>query len=223
VLDRLVALAKRNGELARTEPGFEIDLLGNALQELANERSRAQKAIEAAAADRERRLLEPNGDAKLDELDREIERHQRNLLRCDRIEPLLLAQLANRREAYRQQHFAALAERYRGAVAEYAETLRRVMELKAEIVGIRAAGERAGFSEARLYFEPPYLQCSDPDHYEFVTNAQLASVSLQPQPEAVRIRFTRTVGMYRTDEVAGFNETDAALYLQAGVAERVMP
>jgi hypothetical protein len=182
----------------------------------------AQNALAEAADAREGLLLESNSDTALDQLDRSIERHQRVVLKCDRIEPLLLAQLRDRRQAYRQKHFAALAERYRGAVSEYCEVMRNALALKREIAGIRAAGERAGFNEARLLFDVPYLQASDPDHFEFATNAQLASVSLRPQPEAVRMRFTRACYLYRLGEVAAFSEEDANLYLQAGVAERVL-
>jgi hypothetical protein len=221
VLNRLLALARRNGELARADPRSEIDLLGAALSQLSNERTAAQDVIDAAASERERLLLEPGSDAKLDELDRTIERQQRIILRCDRVQPLLISQLTDRREAFRAQHFAALIERYRGAVAEYAETLRRVLELKTEISSIRAAAERAGFNEGRLLFDIPYLQCSDPDHFEFATSSQLNSVRLRPAPAAVCIRFNRSVGIYRTHEVAGFTEEDAARYVQAGVAERV--
>ena len=221
MMDRLLSLAKRNGELQKTDPRSEVDLLGAALAELAAERGVATNAIEAAAGQREQLLLEAGSDAKLDALDRDIERAQRVLLRCDRIEPLLLRQLNDRRQAFRRQHFEALTERYRGAVAEYTTVLRRALELKREIAGIRASGERAGFDEARTLFDLPYLQCSDPDHFEYAVSAQLTSVRLEPQAELTPIRFVRSCGVYRAGETAGFGAEDADAYIRAGVGERV--
>ena len=219
-IGRLLQLAKRNGELATTDPASELELLGNALAELAEERAEADLAINSAAEEREGLLLEPGSDEKIDVLDREIEKQQRRVERCDRIEPLLLGQLRNRREAYRQRHFEALTERFRSAVAEYCATLRRTLELKGEICAIREQAERSGFSEARLFFELPYLQCSDPTHFEFSVLSGLSGVQATVQPELDKIRFIKRCGLYVEGDTAGFTPDEASQYISCGVAER---
>ncbi len=222
VLDRLIGLARRNGELAATDPVTEVDRLAAALEELASERRGAEEAIETASAAKAALLLEPGSDARMDGLEREINLSQRTLDRLDVIEPLLLQQLRDRREAYKSRHFDALRERFKGAVAEYAEVMRRGLVLRSELVGLQASAERAGFAEARFLFEPPFLQCCNPDHYERnIVDGLERSISFT-EPERVQIRFSRPCGLYRADEVAGFLEAEAVLYINAGVAERVV-
>ncbi len=221
VLDRLLGLARRNGELQQTEPASESDFLAAALAELAGERAAAESAVTAAAEEREKLLLEPGSDPRIDELDREIERAQRKIERCDRIEPLLLAQLRNRRDTLRQQHFTLLAETYKAAVARYCATLRDLLAIKREIVSLRTAGEQHGFTEARICFELPYIQCSDPDRFEFGTSQNLASMRAPSlQRELISVRFTKHCGIFQTGDVAGFEPDEADQYVAAGLAER---
>lgn len=221
VIDKLLALARRGDGEGVTAPNADAAAqLAAALAELAAERESASSALRAAAADRDRLLLEPASDSALDELDRTIEREQRRIERCDRIEPLLMQQLADAREAGRQRAFVEYVERYRAAVSAYATAMRRTLALRAGIVAVRQEAEIAGFPEAARFFDVPHLQSADPDRFEFAVGIQLDSAHARARPEGVRIRFTKLCGIYRTGDVVAFDPDEAQRYLAAGVAER---
>jgi hypothetical protein len=221
----LFTLGRRNGSDEAQQPISPLEAINNlaaAIQELNAERASANEALTTAADEREKLLLQPGADARLDELDAEISRQQRRLERCDKLEPLLLAQLRDQRDASRQSLFRAFTDSCQSLVAEFCESLRDCLRLKQEIAALRDRAQASGFNEAGFLFELPHLQACEPNVFEYTTQASLRSFRpTAPGREQVRLRFTRQCGIYRQNDIAGFSPEDADAYIRAAVAETV--
>ena len=217
-LERLIALARRSDGPKPEAPASQIETLRGALTALAAERAGAEASIATASEKRETLLLQPASDTAIDGLDREISLAQRKIERCDKIEPLLLQQIGTFRDVLRERKFDALVKLYAESIKRYASTLRQLLAIKDEIAALRAVGDEEGFRELQLFFSVPYLQCSDPDRFEFSALAEVERLHRSEPESTTAVVFKQACGIYRSGEVAGFSEDIARRYVEAGVA-----
>jgi hypothetical protein len=128
-----------------------------ALARLREERSTAKEAVTAAMRSREDELLVDGSDKRIAALDAAADRHRLTLERCDKLEPMLLEELAGRRDEAKRRAWQAMRERYdvsaRGFAVSFGETLSKWEAL----VALRGQAQTAGFaSEAGALTVPPY-------------------------------------------------------------------
>jgi hypothetical protein len=221
VVASLVRMAKRNGELQATNPADEIRLISAALADLEGEKAAALAAINDLGAQRDALLFDIEADEKLADLDNQVERHQRQIERLDALRPLLHAQLLNRENAHRQEHFNAIVRRYQQEVSEYCDLMRRALAVRRTISALRGAAQMGGFRQADLLFEIPYLQTADPDRFEYAVASNFEWTKQTVPPALISIRFKERCGIYMTGDIAGFDAETARAYLNFGAAELV--
>jgi hypothetical protein len=127
-----------------------------ALARLQNERSAAQRAISAAIHERDELLLIDDSDKAIAKIDADTDRHRLTVERCDKAEPLLLAELQQLRSAAKQARWRELRTKYDVAALDYAKALRVLLEKMGVMMNANDEARREGFErEVQATFVAP--------------------------------------------------------------------
>ena len=135
----LINILLGNKKAARTITEIEA-----ALARLVSERNIAKEAIASALTARDLLLLEDESDVRISKLDAAADRHRLTTERCDKLEPILLQELAAALGGARQVQWATLRSRYDTAATDFVQKSRAAitaLEALARICG-EAQGTR---------------------------------------------------------------------------------
>lgn len=168
-----------------------------ALGRLADERTAAREAVARAMRDRDDLLLVDETDRKITELDASADRYRLTLERCDKAEPLLLAELQELKTAAKRAEWAKLRERYDAAAIEHASAMRAAVATAAVMLDLNTEARSAGFEhETAAAFIPParMLSVESLNQYEFaierareLSRPVAPAVVAMPQPKPVAV------------------------------------
>jgi hypothetical protein len=149
-------LGKNNGDSPGPSRTFaEVE---GALVRLRSERAQARQALAEASDDRERLLLLDGSERKIEAADRAADAARLALERCEKIEPLLLAEIEDLRSTAKRERWRAFRKRHDEAARELARRLREALDKRAELIAIFEEARRAGFEhELASAFTPPPL------------------------------------------------------------------
>ena len=143
------------GLAAARRPRRSIADVERALARLGDERRDAREAVSAASRERDALLLVDDSDVKIGELDAVTDRHRLTLERCEKLEPILLEELAALRNEAKRAHWRRLfAEKYTPALADYAAKHRAALESFEILAAIREDAQRAGFASEAAHAMP---------------------------------------------------------------------
>lgn len=160
-----------------------------ALSRLADERKDAREALAQAMRTREELLLEDDSDKKIDDLDSASDRLRLTLERCDKLEPLLRAELQSLHDDAKRRRWQNLSERYDAEARAFAGAFRATLEKWQSLVAIRGEAQNSGFAaEAGALIVPPYTLAPELlDRFEADLDRQrdFATRKSRPAPLAV--------------------------------------
>ena len=134
-----------------------------ALARLVSERNIAKEAIASALAERNSLLLEDKSDARIGKLDTSTDKARLTVERCDKLEPILLRELATVKGAAKAAKWQELRSRYDSASTDFVHKARAAIAALRVVVANTWGGPRdrlrcrgrdvrgcAQYSEARL-------------------------------------------------------------------------
>ncbi len=116
-----------------------------ALSRLANERTAAREAVSIAMRQRDELLLVDETDQKIADLDAIGDRHRLTLERCEKAEPLLLAELESLRGDAKRERWRGLVERSDAALEAYLIAFRSAVEAGETLAKLRGEAQGGGF------------------------------------------------------------------------------
>jgi len=154
-----------------------------ALARLGNERNAARAAVADAMRERDELLLVDETDARIADLDALADRHRLTLERCDKAEPLLLAELEDLRSAAKQACWQDLRARYDAAALEYANAMRGAIQRQAQMLNLNDEARRQGFErEVMSTFIPPTRMLTIEALNDFEAAIERAREMARPNP-----------------------------------------
>jgi hypothetical protein len=157
------------------------------LQRLGGARADAREAVARAMRERDRLLLVNGSDKQIAELDLAADKARLVLERCERAEPLLLAELQGLRTEARQARWSELRLKYDAEARAYAGALRMAVEKQAEMIALGDTARREGFeTESNATFTPPARLVSNDalNDYEAALDRQ-ADAQVATAPPAI--------------------------------------
>jgi hypothetical protein len=125
------------------------------LSRLANERTAAREAVSIAMRQRDELLLVDETDEKIADLDAIGDRHRLTLERCEKAEPLLLAELESLRSDAKRERWRGLVERSDAALEAYLVAFRSAVEAGEALAKIRSEAQSGGFTVEMASVLPP--------------------------------------------------------------------
>jgi hypothetical protein len=127
-----------------------------ALSRLASERTAAREAVTKAMRKRDELLLVDDTDRKIAELDAAADKARLTLERCEKAEPLLLAELAALRTEAKQARWRDLRAKYETASRDYTNVLREAVAKQGVMLSLNDEARSEGFeTEVIATFTPP--------------------------------------------------------------------
>ena len=157
LVSEILGLPRPDGAAAAPPPRG-IAEVETALSRLDGERRDAREALDRAKSARSELLLIDGSDKKIADLDADSDRHRLTLERCEKLEPLVRAELQSLQTEARRQRWREISQRYDGEARAFAAVFREALKKWQSLIAIR--GEAiSGFSQtdAGALAVPPHI------------------------------------------------------------------
>ena len=157
LVSEILGLPRPDGAAAPPPPRG-IAEVETALSRLDGERRDAREALDRAKSARSELLLIDGSDKKIADLDADSDRHRLTLERCEKLEPLVRAELQSLQTEARRQRWREISQRYDGEARAFAAVFREALKKWQSLIAIR--GEAiSGFSQtdAGALAVPPHI------------------------------------------------------------------
>ena len=172
-----------------------------ALSRLASERTAAREAVTKAMRKRDELLLVDDTDRKIAELDAAADKARLTLERCEKAEPLLLAELAALRTEAKQARWRDLRAKYETASRDYTNVLREAVAKQGVMLSLNDEARSEGSKPRERIAETP-------------AKGEVAVVVLKPGIELAGRP------MLATGDIVALPPDQAERLLRSGAADR---
>ena len=136
LVSQILGLPRPDGAAAPPPPRG-IAEVEAALSRLDGERRDARQALDRAKSARSELLLVDGSDKQIADLDADSDRHRLTLERCDKLEPLVRAELQSLQSEARRRRWQETSERYDAAARIFAGAFRVALEKWQSLIAMR--------------------------------------------------------------------------------------
>ena len=181
-ISEILGISRSSSEASKPRGIGEVEA---ALARLREERSTAKEGIADAMRTRDALLVVDETDKKIAALDAAADRHRLTLERCEKLEPILLEELASLRNEAKRKRWLEISVRYDVEARAFAGAFRATLERWQSLIAIRGEAQNSGFaSEAGALIVPPYMLSQEMlDRFEAELDRQRDFAARKPEPK----------------------------------------